>query len=103
MARTPTPVWMCAAALCVIAAAGPALRGHPAVRPLAALTLGALLASLAISRWAERVVVPTGADLRVLVEAEILDTPARAGTELRFDAAVRILSGAVPRDGFVRR
>src|SRR6185503_15061805 len=44
-----------------------------------------------------RVVRPASADTRVLLEARIRGTPARAGTELRFDADVRVVSGPVDR------
>lgn len=86
---------MLAAALAVIVASWPALRGHAGVRALAAGTLGAWLANLAIGDWSALVVVPDHPDSRVLLDATIRGTPARAGTELRFDADVRVISGPV--------
>ena len=61
MARSPTSGWMLAAALAVIVASWPALRGHAGVRALAAGTLGAWLANLAIGDW--RIQRGTGVDL----------------------------------------
>jgi competence protein ComEC len=101
MARTPTPAWMAAAAVSLLVASVAALRGNVAIRALAAFTLGALLVSLTIGRWSARVVAPTSPDMRLLLDARILDTPARAGTDVRFDAEVRVISG--PCDGRSRR
>jgi competence protein ComEC len=93
MARTPTPAWMFAAAVGVLAAAGPALRGHRAIRALAAVMLGFWLVARAIDAWSALVVTPTHADTRVLLEARIRGTPGRDGTDLRFDADVRVSAG----------
>jgi len=94
MARPPTPAWLLAAAV-VVAVAASMARGRPAVRALAAFTLGAAMAGGTVASWSGRVVTPAQADARVLLEARIVDTPARAGTELRFDADVTVLEGAV--------
>jgi len=95
MARTPTPGWMLAAAVSLLVAVPPALRGQAAVRVLAAFTVGVLLASMHVARWSALVLSSSSADVRVLVDARILGTPARAGTEIRFDAAVRVVEGPV--------
>jgi competence protein ComEC len=92
---------MGAAAVSILVASWPALRGHHRVRALATVTLGMLLTSLCIAHWSARVVTPDGADSRVLLEARIRGTPARSGTELRFDADVRALAG--PVDSRARR
>jgi competence protein ComEC len=101
MARTPTPGWMVAAAASLLVASASALRGYATVRALTAFTLGALGVSLAVGRWSALVVSPTSPDMRLLLDARILDTPARAGTEVRFDAEVRVIGG--PCDGRWRR
>jgi competence protein ComEC len=69
------------------------VRGNVACRRLAAFTLGVLLACAGIARWSALVVVPVTSDTRVLVEARLLEPPARHGAELRFDAEIRILEG----------
>jgi len=94
-ARLPTPGWMMTAAVAVMVASWPCWRGHGLVRALAAGTLGGLLVSVAVARWHALVVSPASADSRVLLEARIRGTPARAGSDLRFDADVRVLSGPV--------
>jgi len=93
MARSPTPAWMVAAAVSLGLATVSALRGSPAVRALTAFTLGVLLVSVQVARWSALVVTPASPDTRLLLDARILDTPARAGTEVRFDAEVRVISG----------
>jgi competence protein ComEC len=95
MARTPTPGWMFAAAVSVLVASWWPMRRHAAVRLLTAFLFGALLVSVVVARWSVRVVAPVSADTRVLLEALIRDTPARAGSELRFDADARVVSGPV--------
>jgi competence protein ComEC len=100
-ARTPTPFWMSAAAVLVCLAACRPMRHHSPCRRLGALTLGLLLASLALGRWTSLVVMPGSSDTRLLVEARVLEPPAQQGVELRFDAEVRILEG--PADGRPRR
>jgi competence protein ComEC len=99
--RSPTDAWMIAAAVSLVVASVPALRGHRVVRALAAFTLGALMVSVSIARWCTLVIIPASPDARVLLEARILDTPAWAGTEVRFDAEVRVTAG--PCDGRLRR
>ena len=100
-ARTPTPCWMFAAAALVSAAACRPLRHHYPCRRLAAFSLGLLLASLALTRWNSLLVMPGSSDTRLLVEARVLEPPARQGVELRFDAEVRVLEG--PADARPRR
>ena len=95
MARTPTPAWMVVSAVSLVIACVPALRGHPGILRLAAVLAGALLVNVTVSAWRARVVMPASADTRVLLEARIRGTPARAGTEVRFDADVRVISGPV--------
>src|SRR5688572_4061522 len=92
---------MFAAAVLVFAVACRPLRHHSLCRRLAALTLGLLFASLALTRWSSLVVMPGSSDMRLLVEARVLEPPAQQGVELRFDAEVRILEG--PADARPRR
>jgi competence protein ComEC len=100
-ARTPTPLWMFAAAALVMTVALPPVRHAAICRRLAAFTLGLLLASLEIARWSALVIVPGSSDSRALVEARVLEPPARQGVELRFDAEIRGLAG--PADARLRR
>jgi competence protein ComEC len=93
-ARTPTHGWMVAAAAVIFAAASAPARNQPVIRGLAAFTLGALLASVEVARWSALVLAPAATDARVLVEARILEPPARRGADLRFDAEVRIVAGS---------
>jgi competence protein ComEC len=92
-ARTPTPCWMIAAALVASMVVLRPVRRNTICRRLAAFTLGLLLAGVGIARWSALVLVPVTSDTRVLVEARILEPPARQGTELRFDAEVHLLEG----------
>ena len=109
MARTPTPAWMIMAVVSVATAiamvtptAGArAPRGCHGVRRLAAFLAGIVLVASLVAGWEARVVTPASADTRVLLDARIRGTPQRAGTELRFDADVRVISG--PVDGRQRR
>lgn len=93
-ARTPSEAWMAAAALLIGITGFDPLRRHGACRRLAQFTLGALLASLEVARWGALVLAPSSSDMRVLVEARIVDPPARHGVELRFDAEIVVLEGA---------
>lgn len=93
-ARTPSVAWMAAAAILIgITAFGP-FRRHGACRRLAQFALGALLASVEVARWSALVLAPASSDTRVLIEARIVDPPARRGAELRFDAEIVVLEGA---------
>lgn len=83
-----------------VAAFRPMLQDLPC-RRLAGFTLGLLLASAALERWSSLVIVPASADTRVLLDAFVLETPARRGVELRFDAEVRVVDG--PADARPRR
>ena len=90
-ADAPHVAWMTAALLCAGIVGLTRLRRHAAWRCAAFLLLGAALSSQATVDWLALRIDPASADERVLVEGRVLDVPARAGADLRFDAEVRIL------------
>lgn len=86
-ARQPEASWATLATISVVAALTVARR-CVAARAGAAVLAGLWLATHAAGQWLELSVSPGGPDERILVEGRVLTVPARAGTELRFDAEV---------------
>ncbi len=87
-ARQPDDWWWLLAAIGV-GAALTVVRRCAAARAGVALLAGLWLATVTSGQWLESRVTPRAGDERWLVEGRVLTVPARSGTELRFDAAVR--------------
>jgi len=78
-------------------------RHNLSMRLLAWSLLGLGLSCESTRDWQTLSLSPAGRDTRVWLEGVIDSVPEREGTELRFDAEVRVLEGAGSQDGRVRR
>ena len=83
----------CAASLALLSP----LRHDTCLRLLALLLAGMSLATFSTLRWQHLQLRAVG-DMRLLLEGTVVNVPARDGAELRFDAEVRIVDGALSRD-----
>jgi competence protein ComEC len=100
-AAQPGTLWMVTAAIVGVLLLMSPLRRRPALR-LTAILLGALSMTMAsTAHWTSLRVAAPASDARILVEARVLNVPARAGSDLRFDAEVRVLEGST--DARLRR
>ncbi|MBC8024996.1 MAG: hypothetical protein H7Y89_03310, partial [Steroidobacteraceae bacterium] len=90
-AGAPQVGWVTAALLCAGVVGLTRLRRHASWRCAAFVLLGAALSSQSAADWIALRIAPVSADERVLVEGRVLDVPTHAGTELRFDAEVRVI------------
>jgi competence protein ComEC len=102
-ARQPHAWWLLgSAAVVLLVFFVKSLRQRTWVRMLAMLLAAMTLTTMSTAHWLSlRVAVPA-ADSRVLVDARVLTVPARAINDLRFDAQVQVLEGAL-HDLRVRR
>jgi competence protein ComEC len=102
-ARLPDAVWLYCSGGASAAVLLTPLRSCIALRCLAMVLAGLLLAQVVTRDWLDRRLAPQSPDTRVLLEGTISSVPTRDGADLQFDAQIRVLEGPGARDGRLRR